>query len=116
MTAHLQATCIQLDKTTCLRMTGAQGTAIVCHEGSLWITQDGSPCDVQLDAGQRFVVPDAAKVIVTGFVPSVASVLQPSRTPERVVRRPALWMRSLFAFGQPELGTPAQCGGTGRPV
>jgi hypothetical protein len=77
MTANFDQARVELDQALFLRMANAKGVVIVCLEGCLWITQDGSSKDTQLNAGQRFVVEDASRVIVTGFEPSLARLLQP---------------------------------------
>ena len=76
MTANFDQARVELDRALFLRLVNAAGTTVVCLEGCLWITRDGCPKDVELSPGQTYLVEDAARVIVTGFVPSLARVSQ----------------------------------------
>lgn len=78
MTANFEQARVEVDRDVFLRMAGAQDATIVCLEGSLWITQDDSAVDVQLDVGQSHRVEGASPVIVCGFGPSLARVRLPA--------------------------------------
>ncbi|CAN5262593.1 hypothetical protein BH11PSE10_BH11PSE10_03720 [soil metagenome] len=78
MTANFDQACVELDKALFLRLANAAGVTITCLEGCLWITRDGSPADIQLPPGERYLVEDASRVIVAGFGPSLARVIQPA--------------------------------------
>jgi hypothetical protein len=95
MTAHFDQARVELDKHLFLRLVNAAGTTIVCLEGSLWITRDGCPKDVELSPGKTYRVEDAARVIVTGFGPSQAWVTQPA-----LHRRPAARRAPIAALRQ----------------
>ena len=95
MTANVDQARVQLDQAQFLHLVDAAGTTVVCLEGSLWITRDGCPKDVELSPGQTYLVEDAARVIVTGFGPSQAWVAQPARQ-----RRPAAQRAPIAALRQ----------------
>ncbi len=92
MNANFDQARVELDRSLFLRLADARGTTVVCLEGCLWVTRDGSPKDVQLAPGESYCVEDATPVIVTGFEPSLARVLQPATK-----RRPAAprWLSAL---------------------
>ena len=77
MTTNFDQARVELDQALFLRLVNAAGTSIVCLEGGLWITRDGCPKDVELSPGQAYLVEDAARIIVTGFGPSLARVHHP---------------------------------------
>ncbi len=78
MNANFDQARVELDRALFLRLADARGTTVVCLEGCLWVTRDGSPKDVQLAPGESYRLEDATPVIVTGFGPSLARVLQPA--------------------------------------
>jgi len=79
MHTHFDQARVELDRALFLRLADAKGTTVVCLEGCLWVTRDGSPKDVQLAPGDSYHLEDATPVIVTGFGPSLARLLQPTR-------------------------------------
>ena len=102
MTANFDQARVELDRALFLRLVNAAGTTIVCLEGTLWITRDGCPKDVQLPPGESYIVEDATRVIVTGFGPSLAWVSQPTVRARPAARRPLAsfvprWGRRLVA-------------------
>jgi hypothetical protein len=74
---------IELNHGLFLRLEKSAGATVVCLEGDLWLTRDGSPADVVLKVGQSYALADATRVIVTAFSPSVARVLRPAVVPSR---------------------------------
>lgn len=52
------------------RMDHATDTRLRCLVGSVWITVDGDPKDVILEAGQSWVVPGPDRVIAQAMQPS----------------------------------------------
>jgi hypothetical protein len=91
MTANFDQARVELDRALFLRLFNAAGTDIVCLEGSLWITRDGSPKDVVLTTGETYRVEDATRVIVTAFGPSLARLFQSAAPRRNVARRRLLW-------------------------
>jgi len=45
-----------------------------CHVGTLWVTQDGDPRDVILEAGQQFVTDRTGELLISALVPSLLTV------------------------------------------
>ncbi|VWX58648.1 conserved hypothetical protein [Burkholderiales bacterium 8X] len=50
-----------------LRLPDADGLVVSCRSGTIWITIDHDPCDVVLDAGQRYVGRVHRPMIVSAF-------------------------------------------------
>lgn len=63
-----------VDSSVFVHIDGQPGTELICLEGCLWVTQDGSTADLELAAGQRHVVIDPARLIVCGFGPGSLQV------------------------------------------
>ena len=102
LAANFDQARVELDRALFLRLVNAAGTSVVCLEGSLWITRDGCPKDVQLAPGDSYVVEDATRVIVTGFGPSLAWVSQRAVQARPAARGPLAsfvprWGRRLAA-------------------
>lgn len=87
MTDHFDQARVELDRDVFLCMAAAQGATVVCLEGCLWITRDGCPEDIQLVPGQSYLVEGASPVVVCGFGPSLARVMQPAPQCRPVARR-----------------------------
>lgn len=60
----------------------AFGSSIECLAGALWITHDGNPKDIVLEAGQRYIVDHRSTMLVHALTDSVFR--------ERGACRPAL--------------------------
>lgn len=91
MSANFDQAHVELDRALFLRLVNAAGTNIVCLEGCLWITRDGCLKDIELAAGQTYLVEDANCVIVTAFGPSLARVCQSSVPRRGVARHMPAW-------------------------
>ena len=100
MRTNLDQARLELDQDMFLRMADAKGAIVVCLEGCLWITRDGSVKDIQLDPGQSYEVEDATPVVVSGFEPSAARILWPA-----VESRHAWWRWLALA---PRLSRPLE--------
>lgn len=48
----------------------AAGVEIACRCGSIWITLDGDPRDIVLDAGQRFQTDQSRRALIYALEPS----------------------------------------------
>ncbi|MCL4747307.1 MAG: DUF2917 domain-containing protein [Burkholderiaceae bacterium] len=57
-----------------LWLRGAGPATIACQSGTLWITEDGSPDDVILEAGQRHAVLGRAPVLIEALAESTAVI------------------------------------------
>jgi hypothetical protein len=82
MSHHLQidreTRAATLRKGQLLALDGRQGLRIDCREGSLWITQDGEPDDVVLEAGQSHSVSGRQRVLVQALGPARLAVRPPA--------------------------------------
>ena len=58
---------LALPRRSCLDLGNAQGLTITCVRGSIWLTHDGDPKDVVLEAGQSHTVTRAARLIAQGL-------------------------------------------------
>ena len=74
---------IHLDRSTFLHVKQGRGTEIICLQGCLWITRDGTAADIELRPGAVYTVPDATRVLVCAFEPSLAQVLKPAAAARR---------------------------------
>jgi hypothetical protein len=77
MEQRFETTGLRLDRATFLTLDDAPGAELTCLDGCLWITRDGSPADIQLPAGGRYVVADGTRVLVCAFVPSRVRLCRP---------------------------------------
>ena len=50
-----------------LRIRGVAGHALVCHSGSVWLTQHGDGRDILLGAGERFVLDRDGVALLQAF-------------------------------------------------
>ena len=50
-----------------LDLGNAQGLTLTCMKGSIWLTHDGDPKDVVLEAGQSHAVTRSARLIAQGL-------------------------------------------------
>ena len=57
-----------------LRVRGGVGHAIVCHSGSLWVTQHRDQRDVVLGAGESFALDRDGLALVQALEPSAITI------------------------------------------
>ena len=69
------------------RVTDAAGVQIDCHSGSLWVTLDGDPRDIMLDAGDRFVATEHRRALIYALAPSSLSLSEASAAAARRAAR-----------------------------
>jgi Protein of unknown function (DUF2917) len=67
-----------LRKGQLLALDGRHGLRIDCRAGSLWITEDGEPDDVVLEAGQSHSVSGRQRVLVQALGPARLAVRPPA--------------------------------------
>jgi hypothetical protein len=108
MTTDFDQACIEVSPTLFLRLAEATGTTVVCMEGCLWVTRDGSVKDVLLSSGESYRVGDREQVIVSGVEPSRARVIKPAQDCTRSIGRPLEaylrgWFSKLGSDQAPEL-------------
>jgi uncharacterized protein (AIM24 family) len=59
-----------------VKVRGGRGHAIVCDSGSVWVTQEGDPRDIVLDAGEAFTLDRSGTALVLAFEPGAISITQ----------------------------------------
>jgi len=83
-----------LKRNQVLKVRGGVGHAIVCHHGSVWVTQDGDQRDIILGAGESFAFDRSGAAVVQAFEQSAlsfaplalaSSAASPARAPGRAV-------------------------------
>jgi hypothetical protein len=63
-----------IDKGASLVVERPLGICVTCARGALWITHDGCPKDVVIEAGERYESESNARMIVHGLAASSALV------------------------------------------
>ena len=64
-TKKINQVCVQaLNKNQTLTLARPKHTQIECFNGCVWVTQDGNPKDILLEAGETLVVDQPARVLV----------------------------------------------------
>ncbi len=94
----------ELDAKTFVHLDGRPGTELASVDGWLWITQDGCAVDIELAAGQRFVVTVPARLVVCGFGPATLQVTRQAPATARSM----LWreVRRLVESPSPAAAEP----------
>ena len=70
MNHDLIAGSTRLGKGSLARLASRRGERIECLSGTLWVTQDGDPRDVVLEAGESFEFDRSGRSIVSAFADS----------------------------------------------
>ena len=68
-----------------LRVHGGAGNEIVCHSGSVWLTQEGDPRDIVLGAGETFVLERRGQALVQALEQSALSFARSARAAHSAV-------------------------------
>ncbi len=63
-----------------LKVRGGVGHTIVCHSGSVWVTQDRDRRDIVLGAGESFALDRSGLALVQAFEQSAISIAPPARS------------------------------------
>ena len=84
---------INLGRGALLRIRGGKGTLVYVWEGEVWLTEDGSPKDHVITAGQWFRLGRDGTAYAQAFQPSVLSLTVTPR--ERF--SPGRWLAERFA-------------------
>ena len=75
-----------------IRLDGAAGTAVTCRAGAVWITLEGDPRDILLEAGEAFVIDRQGLSLVCAIAgPAEVEVVAPGEAAsgEAIAREPA---------------------------
>ena len=80
--------CLKPNQVATIR--GGRGKTVVCHSGSVWVTQDGDPRDVILRAGESFTLDRKGPALLQAFAPGSISI-----TPAEAQTRSARLARFL---------------------
>ena len=76
---------LQLDRRALFSLPDAAGVQIRCHSGSLWLTLDGDPRDIVLEAGDSFTSPEHRRALLYAFDASrIELAAPPARPPRRI--------------------------------
>lgn len=76
----------------------AAGVQIACREGTVWLTLDGDPRDIVLEAGEVFTTPQHRHALVYALQPSrisLATAARPRVFQDSLVHRKFPWPLSL---------------------
>ena len=63
-----------LKKNQLVKVRGGIGHTVLCHSGSIWVTQDGDPRDVVLGAGQVFTLDRSGPALLQAFESGSVSI------------------------------------------
>jgi len=85
-----------------LKVHGGIGHAIVCHSGSLWVTQHRDQRDIVLGAGEAFALDRNGLALVQALAQSAVSLVPASRGGRAAA--PAAWpARAVAGMGLPRI-------------
>ena len=103
MQIEINCSTLSLDREGLVAIRDGQGTRIVCHAGSLWITQECEVKDAVITAGESLTVRNPGLTLLTALSASELTVIEPQD-------RADLWLRRRLAgpAGEPH-GEPAAC-------
>jgi hypothetical protein len=59
----------------------AAGVQIGCAGGTVWLTLDGDPRDIILEAGEVFITPEHRRALIYALQPSRISLVSPAVLP-----------------------------------
>jgi hypothetical protein len=68
-----------------LSVRGGAGNAIVCHSGSVWVTQEGDPRDIIVSAGESFALERKGPTLVQALEQSAVSFARPAHAARSAV-------------------------------
>ena len=87
MNLELNADGVCLKRRQLLKVRGGIGHAIVCHSGSIWLTQDRDRRDIVLEAGESFALDRTGLVLVQALEQSAISIATPVPGARALARR-----------------------------
>jgi hypothetical protein len=88
-----------------VKVRGGLGHSIVCHSGSVWVTQDGDLRDVILRAGESFTLDREGPALLQAFEQGAISIAQSK--PQSRATRLAGFLKSALPGAGPARGALA---------
>jgi hypothetical protein len=85
MNIELNQNGICLKPNQLVTVRGGLGKTVVCHSGSVWVTQDGDLRDVILRPGESFTLDRKGPALLQAFAPGSISIA-PAATQTRTAR------------------------------
>jgi len=76
MRIELNQSGLCLERNKVVKLRGAIGYTVVCHSGSVWVTQDGDTRDVILRAGETFTFDRDGPALLQAFEPGAINIVQ----------------------------------------
>ena len=73
---------VELERGDVLPLERASGVHLICLEGSLWVTEEGTPTDVVLGPGQAYAVEAAGRTLVQAMGHSRLAVEAAGKRPQ----------------------------------
>jgi len=101
MQIEINRSTLSLTRDGLVAIRDGHGTRIVCHAGSLWITQECDVKDAVITAGESFTVSHPGLTLVTALSASELTIIEP-----RVAALPRPWQPAPSSELQRE---PAVC-------
>ena len=89
MQIEINRSILSLAREGLVAIRDGQGTRIVCHTGSLWITQECDVKDSVLIAGESFTVRNRGLTLLTALSASELTIIEP-----RAAAQPEPWHRA----------------------
>jgi hypothetical protein len=83
MSLRLAETTLDLDEHEVIRLNEAEGLAVACLDGAVWITQADDPDDVVLKPGQAFVIDRPGLTLVSAPGSRASIMIRPARNEAR---------------------------------
>ena len=87
MQIEINRSTLSLAREGLVAIRDGQGTRIVCHSGSLWITQECDVTDAVITAGESFTVRNPGLTLLTALSASKLTVIEPEHRAEPWRRR-----------------------------
>lgn len=109
MRIELSAVSLQLPRGATLRLRAVRGLVVHGRGGRLWLTEEGSPDDVFLHAGQTYVVAGGGRVVIGAEV-DAALALQ-ARTSRHAGSGARHWPAWLGRSASARVGNAGTIGG-----
>jgi len=91
-----------LKRSQLLKVRGGSGHNIVCHSGSVWVTQDRDQRDIVLGAGESFALDRDGLALVQALEQSAISIAPPAGLAGMALPMPGARLSSGLWLGRSE--------------